>query len=160
MLVCHSLSLKHWCLSLSLSLWGYMENASYWNTLCKCRLLTSENHCSAARLMWLWCCVLLLMISLGAQKMKKKKNSLKHEIVCMWEREREREKLCGQGNLFMFWSFVKSLTPNALISRMALQVKKVKRKAEESPWAFNPFQKYQNHKNEDKNKVKFGSCVL
>ncbi|XP_070186180.1 ubiquitin carboxyl-terminal hydrolase 36-like isoform X2 [Littorina saxatilis] len=30
------------------------------------------------------------------------------------------------------------------------KVKKAKRKAEESPWSFNPFQKQQNHKNQDR----------
>ena len=92
------------------------------------------------------------MISPGAQKMKQTKNSLEHEIVC----EREQKKLCGQGNfVYVLKICEKTLTPDSPILVMALQVKKVKRKAEESPWAFNPFQKYQNHKNEEKNKVRF-----
>ena len=34
------------------------------------------------------------------------------------------------------------------------QVKKAKKKKEESPWAFNPFQKYQNHVNNQKLQVR------
>ena len=68
--------------------------------------------------------------------------------------------LCGEGNilLYNFGRSVGTLLNDSLIL-MVFQIKKAKRKAEESPWAFNPFQKHQNHKNGENSKVRLSYSV-